>query len=123
MRSILFALLLLAALIVCPGQQTKPEETIYKAGEEVRPPRPISTPMPNFSADASRGKFNGSIVVSGYVGTDGKVHGAKISKSIGDAKLDAKALDAVKSWKFHPCTKDDKPVNCAMNFEMAVHLD
>jgi TonB family protein len=46
-----------------------------------------------------------NIVVAGYVGTDGKFHAAKVKQSIGDATLDAKALNAVKTWKFRPCTK------------------
>jgi protein TonB len=123
MRSILYALCLLIAIAPGLAQQTKPEEPIYKIEKkDVKPPRPISSPQPDFSADARRGKFKGVVVVTGYVGTDGKFHDAKVLQSIGDSVLDAKVLAAVKKWTFHPCTRDDKPVNCTMNIETAIHL-
>jgi len=105
------------------AQQSKPEDPIYKIEKDVKAPRPISTPQPDFSADARRGKFNGVVVVTGYIGTDGKFHDAKILRSIGDSALDSKVLKAVKKWTFHPCTRDDKPINCTMNIETKIHLN
>jgi hypothetical protein len=32
----------------------------------------MSTPQPDFSADARRSKVGGVVVVTGYIGTDGK---------------------------------------------------
>jgi TonB family protein len=122
MRSVSYALCLLIAIAPGPAQQTKPEEPIYKIEKDVKPPRVISSAQPDFSADARRGKFNGIVVVTGYVGADGKFHDAKVLRSIGDSILDAKVLAAVKKWTFHPCIRDGKPVNCTMNLETAVHL-
>jgi protein TonB len=122
MRSILHVLCLLIAFAPGLAQQTKPEEPIYKIEKDVKPPRVISSPQPDFSADARRGKFNGVVVVTGFVGTDGKFHDAKLLRSIGDSIWDAKVLAAVKKWTFHPCTRDGKPVNCTMNIETAIHL-
>ena len=123
MRPAILVLCLLTALTALPAQQSKPNEPVYKVGGDVKPFRVISSPSPNFANDASRGKFDGVVAVSAYVGADGKIHDAQVSKSIGDAKIDAKVLSAVKSWKFHPCTKENKPVNCAANFEVQVHLE
>lgn len=123
MRSVLLASCLLAALAAWPAQKTKRDEPTYSAGQGVTPPKAIFTPMPDFSGDARRGKFNGVVVVAGYVGTDGKFHDAKVVRSIGDATLDAKALNTVKTWKFRPCSKDGTPVNCTMSIEVAIHLD
>lgn len=122
MRSILYVLCLLIAIAPGLAQQTKPEEPAYKIGKDVKPPRAISSPQPDFSADARRGKVDGVVVVTGYVGTDGKFHDAKVLRSIGDSRLDGKVLDAVSKWTFHPCTKDDKPVDCRMNVETEIHL-
>lgn len=122
MQSILYALCLLIAIAPGPVQQTKPEEPTYKIEKDVKPPRAISTPPPDFSADARRSKFKGVVVVTGFVGTDGNFHDAKVLRSIGDSVLDAKVLAAVKKWTFHPCTRDDKPVNCTMNIETAIQL-
>jgi TonB family protein len=115
MKSIVAVSFLLTVLIVCPAQQTKTPEEIYQPGKDV-------TPQPDFSTDARRGKFNGVVVVSGYVGTDGKFHDAKVARSIGDAALDTKVLNSVKTWKFRPCTKDGTPVNCTLNVEVAINL-
>ena len=106
------------------AQPSRPnlEEPIYKIEKEVKPQRVISSPQPDFSTDARRGKFNGVVVVTGYVGADGNFHDAKVLRSIGDSILDAKVLAAVKKWTFHPCTRDGKPVNCTMNIETAIHL-
>jgi protein TonB len=123
MRSILYVLCLLIAIAPGMAQQTKPEEPIYKIEKDVKPPRPISTPQPDFSADARRGKVDGVVVVTGYIGTDGKFHDATILRSIGDSALDSKVLHAVKRWTFHPCTRDDKPINCTMNIETKIHLN
>lgn len=123
MRLILYVLCLLMAIAPGVAQQSKPEESTYKIGGDVKPPRPISTSQPDFSADARRGKFNGVVVVTGYVGTDGNFHDAKVLRSIGDSVLDAKVRAAIKKWTFHPCTKDDKPINCTMNIETKVRLD
>ena len=123
MRPILLVLCLLTtAAAACPAQQAKTDEPIYPVGKDVKPPRAISTPAPDVSLDARRAKFNGVVVVNAYIGTDGKVHDAKVVRSIGDSILDGKALDTVKKWKFHPCTREGKPVNCEMNFEVAFDL-
>ncbi|HEY7406409.1 MAG TPA: energy transducer TonB [Candidatus Angelobacter sp.] len=124
MRFALFATFLLLATISSPAQQSKPEERLYRVTDSgVKPPQAISTPEPDFSSEARRGKFKGVVIISGYVGTDGKFHNAKVVRSIGDASLDAKALEGMKAWKFRPCTKDGKPINCAMNIEVSINLN
>jgi TonB family protein len=119
MRLILYVICLLTAL--APAQQTKLEEPIYKIGKDVKLPRAISSPRPDFSAYTRRRRLDGVVVVSGYVGTDGNYHDPKILRSIGDSELDEKVLDAVKKWTFNPCTRNDKPVNCRMNLSIEVH--
>jgi protein TonB len=124
MRSILFASSLFLAFITLSAQQPKTEEPIFSlATKGVKPPQAIFTPQPDYSSEARRGKFKGVVIISGYVDTDGKFSHAKVVRSIGDASLDAKALDGVKAWKFRPCTKDGKPVNCLLNIEVSINLN
>jgi protein TonB len=115
-------LCVLVASVPCLAQQTKPDEPIYKIGKDVKPPRAISSPQPDFSADARKRKVDGLVVVSGYVGTDGNYHDPKVLRSFGDSRLDVKVLEAVKKWTFDPCTRDGKPVNCRMNMSIEIHL-
>ncbi|HKR95486.1 MAG TPA: energy transducer TonB [Candidatus Angelobacter sp.] len=79
--------------------------------------------MPDFSREARNGKYHGRVMVSGYVATDGRFHDGKVVRSIGNADIDTKVLNAVKAWKFHPATKDGTPVNCALYIEVAVNLN
>jgi TonB family protein len=123
MRSILYGLCALAAIAPSLAQQPKPEDPIYAIGKGTKPPEPVSTPAPDFSTEAKRRKFDGFAVVGGYVGTDGKFYDLKIVRSIGNSGLDRKVLDAVSKWTFHPCIRDDKPVNCKMNIQVKIHLD
>lgn len=123
MQRVLLTFCLMAAFAAWHTQKAKPEKPVYNPGNDVTPPQAIFTPEPDYSADARRGKFKGVVVVSGYVGTDGRFHDAKVARSIGDAALDAKVLNSVKTWKFRPCTKNGTPVNCTMNMEVAINLD
>lgn len=61
-------------------------------------------------------------IVSGYVAIDGKFHDGKILRSSGESTLDTRALEALKKWKFRPCTKDGKAVNCELMIEVTFNL-
>jgi len=45
----------------------------------------------------------------------------KVVKSL-EPSLDANAIEAVKSWKFAPATKDGRPVAVAMRLEIDYKL-
>jgi TonB family protein len=61
-----------------------------------------SAPKPKFPAAAlSRGQ-EGYVMVRAYIGQDGRVSHATISKSSGDATLDNAARTAVLKWKMNP---------------------
>lgn len=55
------------------------------------------------------------------IGTDGKAHDVKVVKSL-EPTLDANAIEAVKTWKFAPATKDGRPVAVEMRLELAYKL-
>jgi len=116
-------LCVLAAIAPCLAQQPKPDGPIYTIGKGTKPPEPISTPGPDFSSDGKKRKVDGFAVVGGYVATDGKFYDLKVVRSFGNSSLNDKVLDAVSKWTFHPCIRDDKPVNCKMNIKIEVHFD
>jgi TonB family protein len=55
------------------------------------------------------------------VGTDGNPRDIKVVKSLGNA-LDEKAMNAVKTWKFEPATKDGVPVAVQIRIEVDFRL-
>jgi TonB family protein len=127
MRSAFFPALLLLAFVCAPAQQPKPEDRIYPVtAKGIKPPQAISTPSPDAPSDTSQDKRKVKstyiAIISGYVGTDGLFHNAKVLQSMGDRALDAKAVDGIQTWRFRPCTKDGKAVNCSMTLQVEIHL-
>jgi TonB family protein len=58
-----------------------------------------SAPKPKFPATALRRGSEGYVIVRAYIGQDGSVTRATISKSSGDSTLDDAARNAVLKWK------------------------
>jgi TonB family protein len=55
------------------------------------------------------------------IGIDGKAHDVKVVKSL-EPSLDSNAIEAVKTWKFVPATKDGRPVAVEMQLELDFKL-
>ncbi len=87
----------------------------------IRPPRVIYSPDPEYSEEASKAKFEGTCVLSLVVGTDGNARDIKVVRSLGKG-LDEKAIDAIKSWKFEPGTKDGVPAATQIDIEVTFRL-
>jgi TonB family protein len=122
LKSALFVSCLLLFLVSSPAQP-KPEEPIYKLMDKgVKPPLAIFTPAPDVPREERKVKSTSVAIVAGYVGADGLFHDAKVQRSSGDSTLDARALDRIRTWTFHPCTKDGKPVNCELYVEVTFRL-
>jgi protein TonB len=84
-------------------------------------PKILQNPMPQFTEKARKERIQGVVLLSGYVGADGRYHDAKVEHTL-DPGLDANALEAVRHWEFSPCTKDGQPVNCKMSVEVNFHF-
>ena len=94
---------------------------VYRVGGGVSAPRALYAPDPDYSEEARRAKYQGTVVLWLVVGSDGRPRDAKISRSLGMG-LDEKALEAVRRWKFEPALKDGKPVAVQINVEMNFRL-
>lgn len=93
----------------------------YHVGGGVRAPRPIFSPEPEFSDEARKNKWQGNVVLRVIVGSDGKTHEVAVLHSLGMG-LDEKAVEAVRTWRFEPGTKDGSPVPVEINVEVNFHL-
>jgi TonB family protein len=76
---------------------------------DVTPPRPVHEPDPKYTAESRRAGIQGSSWISLIVGTDGVPHDLKVVRKLDDT-LDERALETVRTWRFKPATKDDRPV-------------
>jgi len=94
---------------------------IYRVGGGVSAPKKIFDPEPEYSEEARKAKFQGTCVLYVVVGPDGKKRDIRVQRTLG-LGLDEKAIEAVKTWRFEPATKDGKPVAVAINIEVDFRL-
>jgi len=87
----------------------------------VTAPVAIYKPEPEYSEEARKAKYQGTVVLACIVGADGRPRQLRVEQGLGMG-LDQKALEAVRNWKFEPAQKDGKPVAVAIDVEVAFRL-
>lgn len=80
----------------------KPAAPPPAAAPSVSDLRAISTPAPNYPAEALRAAQSGEVQVEFTVGTNGAVTGARVVRSNPPRVFDREAVAAVKRWRFEP---------------------
>lgn len=93
----------------------------YQVGSGVSAPRVIYSPDPEFSEEARRAKYQGTVVLSCIIGPDGRTRDIQVRRSLGMG-LDEKAIEAIQKWKFEPGRKDGIAVAVMVNVEVNFHL-
>jgi protein TonB len=76
---------------------------------------------PEFSEEARKAKYQGTVVLTIEVGEDGRPRRFRIVRSLG-LGLDQKAVDAVAQWKFRPAMRNGRPVRAAATIEVNFRL-
>lgn len=94
---------------------------VFRVGGGVSAPRALETPDPEYSEEARKAKYQGTVVLWLIVGPDGKPRDIKVSRTLGMG-LDQKAIEAVRRWKFEPAMKDGRPVAVQINVEVNFRL-
>ncbi|MCU1305407.1 MAG: outer rane transport energization protein TonB [Acidobacteriaceae bacterium] len=96
-------------------------EFLYRVKGDVKPPKAVQQQDPEYPEAARRGKYQGTVVLIVIIGKTGAVEQVFFARPAGMG-LDYKALEAVKTWKFLPATKNGSPVACVVNVEMSFNL-
>jgi TonB family protein len=115
------------AILLCLGGAFAQTHTdaegneVFKVGGGVSAPAVIEQPAPEYSEQARRERYQGTCVLWLIVGTDGRPHDIRVSRTLG-LGLDDKAIEAVKQWKFKPAMKDGKPVAVEVSVEVNFKL-
>jgi len=93
----------------------------YSIGGGVSAPSVLYKVDPEYSEEARKAKYSGTVVLYIEVDTTGHARNMRIIKGIG-LGLDEKALDAVNKWRFKPGLKDGKPVVVRAQIEVNFRL-
>ena len=94
---------------------------MYRIGGGVSAPRAIYAPDPEFSDEARKAKYQGTVVLRVVVGVDGRAHDIVLQRSLGMG-LDERAMDAIRQWRFDPARRDGIPVAVLVNIEVTFRL-
>jgi periplasmic protein TonB len=93
----------------------------FKIGGGVSAPVPVYRPEPEYSEEARKAKWQGSVMLSLVVDANGVPQEIKVVRSLG-LGLDQKAIEAVQKWRFKPGVKDGKAVPVFANIEVNFRL-
>jgi TonB family protein len=93
----------------------------YRVGGGVSAPRIIYREEPEFSDEARKNKYQGSVLLDVVIGVDGRIHDVRVVRSLGMG-LDEKAIEAARNWRFEPGKKDGIPVPVEVNMDVNFHL-
>src|SRR5579884_2750233 len=93
----------------------------YKIGGVDRKPVPIYKPDPDYSEEARKAKFQGTVVLSILIDENGNTHDVRVVRPLG-LGLDQKAIEAVEKWRFRPGMKDGRPVKVSATIEVNFRL-
>jgi periplasmic protein TonB len=94
---------------------------VFKVGGGISAPKPLSTPDPEYTEEARNAKTQGTCILWMIVDEQGHPRDIRVVRGLGFG-LDAKAIDAVKQWRFEPAVKDGHPVNVQISVEVGFKL-
>jgi TonB family protein len=103
-----------------PRNKAEPKG-IFNVSTRVTPPRAISAPDPQYTAEALAAHQEGTCVLTLIVDASGSPMRIEIVRPLGYG-LDEQAVLTVQNWKFEPGAKDGKPVSVFATIETTFHL-
>jgi periplasmic protein TonB len=104
-----------------PGEGGGVGGGVYRVGGGVTAPSLLQKIEPEYSEEARKAKYQGTVTLYIQVDPNGKAINMRVLHSLG-LGLDEKAMEAVKKWKFKPGTKDGKPVTVEAQIEVNFRL-
>lgn len=104
-----------------PGEGGGVGGGIFRVGGGVTAPSLIYKVEPEYSEEARKAKYQGTVVLYVEVGPDGRARNIRIVRSLG-LGLDERAIEAVTKWRFRPGYKNGTPVTVAATIEVNFRL-
>ena len=94
---------------------------VYEIGNGVIAPALLYKVEPEYSEEARKAMYQGTVVLKVVVDTAGRVVNPEVIRSLG-LGLDEKAVEAVKKWQFRPGYKNGRPVAVVAEIEVGFRL-
>ena len=94
---------------------------VFRIGGGVSPPTILFKVDPQYSEEARKARYQGTVVLEAIVRRDGTVDILRVVRSLGFG-LDENAIQALKKWKFRPGMRNGAPVDVALNIEVNFNL-
>jgi len=94
---------------------------VYRVGGGVSAPSVLFKVDPEYSEEARKAKYSGTVMLAVVVDEGGKAIDIHVIKSLGMG-LDEKAIEAVEKWKFRPGMRGGTPVKVKANIEVNFRL-
>ena len=94
---------------------------VFRAGGEVSSPVLISKVEPEYSEEARKAKYSGTVLLSVVVDEHGIPQDIHVVRALG-LGLDEKAIEAVQRWRFRPGVRNGKPVRVKATIEVSFRL-
>ncbi len=94
---------------------------VYRIGGGVSQPSIIRKVEPEYSEEARKAKWQGTVTLMVIVDETGHARDLKVTQSLG-LGLDQKAMEAVERWLFKPGMKDGKAVAVYATIQVTFHL-
>jgi TonB family protein len=93
----------------------------FRAGGDVSSPILLSKVEPEYSDEARKAKYSGTVLLSIVVDERGIPRDIRVVRPLG-LGLDEKAIEAVRHWRFRPGMKNGRPVNVRATVEVSFRL-
>ncbi len=104
-----------------PGEGGGVGGGVYRVGGGVSPPQVLYKVDPEYSEEARKAKYSGTVLISLVVAPDGHATNIKVVRTLG-LGLDEKAIEAVSKWKFKPGQKNGTAVAVQATIEVNFRL-
>lgn len=94
---------------------------VFRVGGGVTAPQVLDKVEPEYSEEARKAKYSGTVLLQLVVDEKGRVQDVRVVRSLG-LGLDEKAIEAVNKWKFKPGMRNGIPVAVRATVEVSFHL-
>lgn len=115
------SLLALVSVKLVRAEHVARTEHVYRIGDGVSTPVLISKVEPEYTKAARKAKIAGTVLVSVIIDKNGNPRNVHITRGL-DPGLNAKAVQAIKQWRFRPAIRNGKAVAVKANIEVHFRL-